>query len=167
MIRHATFNDLPEIARIYAAAKRFMAASGNPNQWNTVYPDELTLTEDIEASRLYVCEIEGALRGVFAFILGEDPTYAYIENGAWPNALPYGTIHRIASDGQTKGIFAQCFHFALSQIDQIRIDTHQDNKPMQHVLAKHGFRRCGIIYIETGDPRIAYQYSKQDEGIDP
>ena len=37
------------------------------------------------------------------------------------------------------------------------IDTHEKNKTMQHVVEKLGFKRCGIIYIEDGTPRIAYQ----------
>ena len=32
---------------------------------------------------------------------------------------------------------------------------------MRHTLEKNGFRRCGIIYLKSGDPRIAYQYSKE------
>ena len=39
----------------------------------------------------------------------------------------------------------------------LRIDTHEKNIPMQGCLAKNGFARCGIIYLEDGDPRIAYQ----------
>jgi RimJ/RimL family protein N-acetyltransferase len=39
----------------------------------------------------------------------------------------------------------------------VRIDTHADNKVMQHVLEKRGFRRTGIIYLENGDPRIAFE----------
>ena len=36
------------------------------------------------------------------FIIGADPTYEVIEDGAWPDNSPYGTIHRIAGDGQVK-----------------------------------------------------------------
>ena len=47
--------------------------------------------------------------------------------------------------------------FCKGIISHIRIDTHQDNKVMQHVVEKHGFRRRGIIYIADGSPRIAYE----------
>ena len=30
-------------------------------------------------------------------------------------------------------------------------------KIMQNLLEKHGFIRCGIIYVANGTPRIAYQ----------
>ena len=39
----------------------------------------------------------------------------------------------------------------------IRIDTHRDNKIMQHNLLKYGFTYCGIIYLANGDERLAYQ----------
>ena len=37
------------------------------------------------------------------------------------------------------------------------IDTHRDNKIMQHNILKHGFTYCGIIYLLSGDERLAYQ----------
>ena len=40
----------------------------------------------------------------------------------------------------------------------MRGDTHEDNLPMQRVLEKNGFQRCGTIFVEDGSPRIAYQY---------
>lgn len=46
--------------------------------------------------QLYVIEEDGQIHGVFAFILGADPTYAVIEDGAWRSDEAYGTIHHIA-----------------------------------------------------------------------
>ncbi|MBE5787417.1 MAG: N-acetyltransferase [Clostridiales bacterium] len=161
MIRPAAIQDLPAIEKVYAAARAYMVQSGNPHQWGDSHPARATLESDIEKGDLYVCEVDGEIRGAFALLFGTDPTYSYIEDGAWPNEKPYATIHRIASDGQIKGIFTKCFEYALTRADEIRIDTHHDNKTMQHVVSKHGFRRCGIIYLANGDPRIAYQYSKE------
>ena len=67
----------------------------------------------------------------------------------------------MAGDGRTRGIFTRAFAFALTKTDNVRVDTHHDNKTMQHVILKHGFTRCGVIYLKSGDPRIAYQYSKE------
>jgi ribosomal protein S18 acetylase RimI-like enzyme len=91
----------------------------------------------------------------------EDPTYGYID-GAWMNDEPYGVIHRIASDGERRGIFKNVLEFckekmAVRNIKNLRIDTHADNKPMQHLVEKYDFNRCGIIYLGNGSPRIAYQ----------
>lgn len=160
MIRPARLSDLPAIEEIYAIARDYMQKSGNPNQWVNGYPRRELLESDVSKNQLFVYESEGVIHGSFVFMTSPDPTYAYIE-GEWPNEKPYGTIHRIASDGQEKGVFTHCFRFALENADEIRIDTHHDNKTMQHVVEKHGFKRCGVIYLENGDPRIAYQYSKE------
>lgn len=160
MIRLANLNDLNDIQRIYDTARAFMRASGNLLQWVNGYPQRDLLETDIEKGHLFVIEEDGKLHGVFAFILGDDPTYASIEDGKWPNNRPYGTIHRIGTDGTIHGAVQMARDYALQFTDEVRADTHADNKPMQHTLTKNGFVRCGIIFLENGDPRIAYQYSK-------
>lgn len=166
-IRKAKTDDLPQIRKIYNAAKEYMDASGNPNQWGVGYPPEEYLTEDIKCLRLYVCEEEGMVHGVFMLSPADDPTYHYIE-GAWINDEPYGVIHRIASGGTRKGIFSIVLDFckdrlAEQEISNLRIDTHEDNKTMQHLVEKYGFQFCGTIYLENGSPRLAYQLELQPE----
>ena len=157
-IRKAAEGDLPSILKIYAIAREYMRQSGNPDQWGTKKPPRELLEDDIQKGELFVGEDEnGEIHFVFAFILGEDPTYAYIENGAWLSDAPYGTIHRIASDGTVRGTVRAAVAFARETISNIRIDTHEKNTTMQHVLDKLGFQKCGIIYIADGTPRIAYQ----------
>ena len=51
--------------------------------------------------------------------------------------------------------------YCKEDFDNLRIDTHDDNKKMQHLIEKNGFIRCGIIYVYDGSPRIAYQYIKK------
>ena len=160
MIRLAATQDLDDILRVYDQARQFMRASGNMLQWVNGYPQRDLLEADIEKGHLFVIEEGGAVHGAFAFILGDDPTYAYIEDGKWLNSKPYGTIHRIGTDGTIHGAVQMARDYALQFTDEVRADTHADNKPMQHTLTKNGFIRCGIIYLENGDPRIAYQYSK-------
>ena len=161
MIRLAQTNDLPAIESIYETARAFMRANGNMHQWVNGYPQRELLEGDIAGGHLFVIEENGVLHGVFAFILGNDPTYDYIENGQWLNDKPYGAIHRIGGDGAVKGILAKALSFALQFTDEVRADTHADNRPMQGALTKAGFVRCGVIYLENGDPRIAYHYSKE------
>ena len=149
--------DLPRIMEIYDIAKAYMRANGNPNQWNGAYPDPETLRTDIEKQRLYVYKKDGRIHGVFMLLLEEEPTYAYIEDGSWREERPYGTIHRLAGDGEVKGLFAKCVAFCEKKVPYLRADTHFDNHTMQHLLEKNGFERRGIIYLKNGDPRIAYQ----------
>lgn len=149
--------DLSRILEIYNIAKAYMRASGNPNQWNGAYPDPETLRTDMEKQRLYVYKKNERIHGVFMLLLEEEPTYAYIEDGSWREETPYGTIHRLAGDGEVKGLFAKCVAFCEKKVPYLRADTHFDNHTMQHLLEKNGFERRGIIYLKNGDPRIAYQ----------
>ena len=158
-IRLATHAELGSILSIYDTARRFMRAHDNLTQWAGGYPARELLENDIEKQQLFVVEEEGILHGVFAFILGEDPTYLLIEDGQWPNDLPYGTIHRIASDGTCKGILKQAVDYALKRCNQLRADTHHDNYVMQNAMTRLGFQYCGIIYVADGSPRKAYQLS--------
>ena len=156
MVRKATVNDIDQIAEIYNAARVFMRQTGNPTQWSGGYPQRELTVEDIKEGKLYVVELEDRLCGVFYFNIGIDPTYLKID-GAWGSDAPYGVIHRIASDGSERGVFSEALNFCKEQISHIRIDTHEDNKVMQSVLSKHGFKLCGTIYLANGDPRRAYE----------
>lgn len=156
-VRKTRIEDLAEVMEIYGAARKFMAQTGNPTQWGDGYPQEEVIREDIKKGISYVAEYDGEIETVFVYFEGDDPTYHYIENGAWENDEPYGVIHRIASRGKVKGAGSQCLQWGFSQCGNLRIDTHDDNVVMQHVLEKNGFKRCGRIYTWNGSPRIAYQ----------
>lgn len=155
-IRHTEPADLPNVMRIYAYARAQMKANGNPNQWRDTHPSETMILDDIQNKNSYVIERDGVICGVFAFVIGDEPTYQAID-GQWKCGGVYGTIHRIASSGATGGIFERCLQFCESKISNLRIDTHHDNRIMQHLIEKNGFERCGIIYVADGSPRIAYQ----------
>ena len=162
LIRKSTMADLPRMEEIYAYARAKMKKNGNPNQWKDNKPERARLLQDIEEGIGYVLEEEGHIYGAFAFFVGQDPTYFVIENGEWLNQEPYGVIHRVASDGTKKGVLGQMVEYAKGQISNIRIDTHHDNHIMQKALEKQGFRQCGIIYLEDGDPRIAYHLAAEE-----
>ena len=156
-IRPATEEDLPRILDIYAGARRRMAAGGNATQWGDHYPPADLLAEEIHAGCLYAIVGAGILRGVFSFRIGPDPTYARIGEGAWLSDTPYGTVHRLAGDGETHGIFAAAIAFCRGRISHLRIDTHENNRIMQKLITRSGFVRCGIIRTDDGTARIVYE----------
>ncbi len=156
--RKASFTETKEIDAIYEKARSFMRETGNATQWTGGYPSREIILSDIEKGNLYIA-VSDCIEAVFAFIKGEDPTYGYIE-GEWLNDLPYCAVHRVASAGKRKGMLPAIMDYCFSQCDNIKIDTHKDNKVMQHQLEKYGFSVCGIIYLESGDSRIAYQMKK-------
>ncbi|MBQ9409164.1 MAG: GNAT family N-acetyltransferase [Clostridia bacterium] len=164
-IRPSNENDLDRITEIYARARAFMAAHGNPRQWgpNRWPPHELII-EDMRAGHSYVCEDDaGRVVGTFFYLFGNDvePTYRKIDGGAWRDLSPYGVVHRIASDGSVRGVGSFCLNWAYGQCRHLRIDTHADNTVIQNLLKKLGFVHCGTIYVhEDNDPRLAYEKSE-------
>lgn len=155
-IRKATPWDLPRIREIYEMARQFMRKNGNHSQWGKGDEPEALIEEDICQGNLYVLE-EADIHAVFAFIIGEDPTYQEIEEGNWKSEEPYAAVHRVASDGTVQGVLGHVMDYCSAQVPHIRIDTHMDNKVMQHVLEKYGFVSCGIVHVPDGSPRIAYE----------
>lgn len=183
IIRNATTDDMKIILSIYEYAREQMKQNGNPNQWKNDRPTVASIEKDLQEENMYVLEeIEiheivdqtnhenyentcnqnkrkqpKQIVGVFSLVIGEDPTYLRIENGAWLNDEPYGTIHKIAAAKGAKHVMKTVLDFCKSKIDNLRIDTHEDNHIMQHLIEKYGFQKCGIIYVDDGSPRIAYQ----------
>ena len=178
-IRPAKEEDLPAILDILDAARGIMRASGNPLQWADGYPSAAAIRSDIAKGggmlvTASVGEQEGGCGkqaggcgerpvGYFAFLPSPEPTYARIDGGTWlDDRLPYHVIHRIASYPEVHGVFDTLLRWAGEREGNLRIDTHRDNRIMQHLLEKHGFRFCGIIYLASGDERLAYQRLGED-----
>lgn len=164
IIRPSSQRDLPVLLSLYADARAFMVKSGNPNQWKNSNPPPELVQQDIADGVGYVLEDHGIILAAFALLPGPDPTYGYIE-GRWPNEKPYGVIHRMACAVHGRGLGSICLDWCKRQFDCLRIDTHQDNRPMQTLAAKSGFRYCGVIYLENGNPRIAYQWDRRATGF--
>lgn len=156
-IRQVTSADLPVMMGIYNYARAFMQTTGNTNQWINGYPSEEIIAADIAAGNSYVCSCNGEVVGAFCFFRHDDPTYAYIEDGAWLNDKPYGVVHRLASNGRVKGVGDFCLQWCFAQCGNIRVDTHKDNFIMQKIFVRNGFERCGIIYLANGAQRVAFQ----------
>ena len=157
-IREAQPTDVAAIMQVIQAAKRIMRQSGNMHQWGEGYPSEAVILDDMERHGGFVIEQTGRIVGYFAFLPSPEPTYSIIYDGAWTDdTLPYHVVHRIASYPEVHGIFSDIMDFSFAHDANIRIDTHKDNRIMQHNIIKHGFTYCGIIHLANGDERLAYQ----------
>ena len=144
--------------QVMEAAKKIMRSSGNMHQWGEGYPSEDVILSDIEKNGGFVVEEDSKVIAYFAFLPSPEPTYDHIYGGRWlDDVQPYHVIHRIASYPNVHGIFKSIMDFCFSRDANIRIDTHKDNTIMQHNIEKHGFTYCGIIYLSSGDERLAYQ----------
>ena len=162
IIREAKPTDMAAIMQVMDAAKKIMRQSGNMRQWGEGYPSEAVIMSDIEKGGGFVIEDGGNVVGYFAFLPSPEPTYQEIYYGNWlDDEKPYHVIHRIASLPDAHGIFSSIMNFCFARESNIRIDTHRDNAIMQHNIEKHGFAYCGIIYLASGDERLAYQKLRQ------
>lgn len=182
VIRPATAADIPALRPVFEAAKSIMRADGNHEQWSAPgFPDDALLLRDIDRVGGYVIEsrypvptghdetedpavmpgqaghlVASQPVAYFALLPSPEPTYDYIE-GAWLTDEPYGVIHRIASYPDVHGIFSAIIDFAAARYPRLRIDTHRDNRIMQHVITAAGFTYCGIIWLPDGTERLAYE----------
>jgi len=158
IIRESKPTDITDIMQVMAAAKKIMRSSGNMHQWGDGYPSEAVILSDMEKHGGYVIEEAGRIVAYFAFLPSPEPTYSKIYDGEWlDDVQSYHVVHRIASYPDVHGIFVDIMDFCFSHDANIRIDTHKDNRIMQHNIEKCGFSYCGIIYLANGDERLAYQ----------
>ena len=166
VIRPAAESDIPALLPVFDAARAIMRASGNLHQWADTYPGPAAVLSDIARGGGFVIEtpvmpgstghLSSRILAYFALLPSPEPTYARID-GAWLTDEPYGVIHRIASYPEVHGVFDAIIDFASARYPHIRIDTHRDNRIMQHLLEKHGFTCCGIIWLLSGAERLAYE----------
>lgn len=155
-IRKTVYEDLETIEAIFSHARKLMRDTGNPTQWGEDRPSMDLVISDIEKGNSYIIEDDGRAVATFAYVIGIEPTYLEID-GEWPDDDEYGTIHRIASDGTVKGVFGFVIEHVKELGVNIRIDTHKDNVIMRHLIEKNGFTYCGIIIVDDGTERLAYQ----------
>ena len=157
-IRKTTMQDFDAVCGIYADARVFMREHGNPDQWMDDWPTPTITSRDIESGHSYVCVRDGEIAAVFYFSIETEPTYGEID-GQWLDDEPYGVVHRLARNRSAAGNGASghCLQWCFEHCGNIRIDTHRDNAPMRELLDRNGYSYCGIIWVETGDERMAFQ----------
>ena len=162
MFRRATTADIPDIMEIITDAQQLLR-SLSVDQWQDGYPDEQQIATDIANSEMYVAEASGAIVAMTVISFRGEPTYRIIE-GRWLNESHYAVVHRAAvrKSAYGRNLGRAILNYAEElcrnrDIDNIRIDTHLDNKIMQHLLLSSGYTHCGTITISSGAKREAYQ----------
>ena len=170
IVRKTLPADLPAIQQLYDDARAALKSMG-VDQWQTGdYPNAQDAEMDMIAGTGYVLEENNEVLGVACIAFGREPTYEVMKEGRWEADPPdYGFLHRIAIAPKAKGknaaglLFGELKRQARERnISVLRCDTHRDNLPMQHALAKNGFSPRGIITVEDGSPRIAFEQILED-----
>jgi len=161
--RRGTEDDIPGIMNIIREAQSYLKECG-VDQWQDGYPDEGTIRNDIQRGYNYIMADGSQVIGTTALIFDGEKTYDKIYEGEWLSSGSYAAIHRIAVAARYKGrglagdIMKRIESICIDKgIHSIKIDTHQDNKTMQRYLSKNGFIYCGVIYLEDGNKRLAFE----------
>lgn len=163
ILRKGTLDDVDAIYNIIRQAQVYMKRNGI-NQWQNNYPNLDSIKEDIESGVNYVFSDGDKIIGTIAVLFDGEKTYDTIYEGEWLTDGRYAAIHRIAVEEKLKGLgiaskmLKDVEDLCLAKsFPSIKVDTHKDNLSMQKLLEKNGFIYCGIIYLEKGDERIAFE----------
>ncbi len=156
--------NLKKIKAIYEDGRQALKKM-NIDQWQDGYPKEPLIIEDIKKAISYSVFYQNDLVATVVFFIGIEEDYNKIDDGRWiSNSSIYGVIHRIAVKEGFKGknvasfIISKAVEMAKKeQVKSIRIDTHEDNIPMQKMLKKNNFIHCGLIHLKDGSPRWAFE----------
>ena len=161
--RKSTKSDITKIMDIVKQAQAYFKEQ-NIDQWQNNYPNEEVINNDIENGESYVMLENGNIIATTVISFTKETSYENILDGKWITNGDYGVIHRIAVDNthKGKGLSHKIIKYAeevckQNNIHSIKVDTHEDNILMQSLLKKNGFEYCGIVYLEDGGKRVAFE----------
>ena len=165
-IRPSTYGELDRLMEIFDEARYTISLLGI-DQWQDGYPSRKVIEEDIAKKQSFCIAMDGKVCGTLVMIPDGEVTYQKIYEGTWltdTEACDYLTIHRvaIAVECRGRGIAKTMMEDATDYARRLgkrslRIDTHKGNVVMRRMLEKNGFSYCGVIYLESGAPRVAYE----------
>ena len=157
--------DLDVLMPIFDEARGTIAALGI-DQWQNGYPSRDVIADDIARERSYAVVRDGIV-GTFVIVDDGEPTYDNIYDGHWltgDDNRGYIALHRVAVAVKSRGsgVPDEMMDFAANYakvhgFSSLRIDTHHENVVMRRMLEKQGFHPCGVIYLQSGAARVAYE----------
>ncbi|WP_288323602.1 GNAT family N-acetyltransferase [Eggerthella sinensis] len=159
--RPATRDDFERAAALLDVGHRTFAELGIDEGRSKKYPSARRLMHSIKNGTTHVIEdAHGAMIALFAVSFSPDKNYERPIDGAWltdtdARPQPYAELHWVAVDypARRRGVGM----FILDKADQIaraggrasvRADVYPENGPMQKLLEKHGYERCGTITMK-------------------
>ncbi|MEG1459009.1 MAG: GNAT family N-acetyltransferase [Acetivibrio sp.] len=158
--RKAEIEDLPDIMKIIDEAKEYLKLQG-VDQWQDGTPNEDIISKDIARKESFVFTEENKICAYAVLSVEKEDCYDKVYDGNWKGKdSEYAVIHRTAMGkscrgrGKAQELFDICEQEAKQKGRKtLRIDTHQDNRLMQHLIKKNGFTHCGWIYMKDGVAR--------------
>lgn len=152
--RRAAADDLPRVLALYSGAVQCMKNAGI-DQWDELYPDRMTLCEDIGKGEMYL--LSGEDGPVSAVVLNsvQDPEYTAVD-WKFPD-LPVAVIHRLCVDAgaQGKGVGGSTLRRAEELLRQegyrcIRLDAFPKNPAALKLYESNGYRLAGHVTWRKG-----------------
>lgn len=166
-LRQATMADYDHIMAILKDGANQLAERG-VNQWQGDYPSPDQIKEDIENGWAYLAvSQDGETVGAIAIVPAPDHSYDDLKGEWLKKTDKYIVIHRVAihSNHAGHGYATKLLTEVINQvkdnhpeIDSIRIDTHEDNTAMQHLIDKMGFTKVGELHGVYRPDEISYVY---------
>ena len=169
VFRRAQPGDLTAIMDLISQARDLLRASDIP-QWQGVHPTRADVMTDISRGWEYVLANDTTIAASAALWQAPDPNYETIYEGQWARgpvtATEYATIHRTCVSPAFRGqrLAQRLVTELLAQASalgfhEVRIDTHELNHRMRHVIETVGFQHAGTVRMngEPTDLRLVYQ----------
>lgn len=166
-IEKAEMKDLDRVVEILRDGRNQLAESGI-DQWQGDYPNVEHIQEDIEHGFAYLVHSDDhETVGAFAIVAAPDHSYDELDGKWLVDTDDYLVIHRVAihsdhaGNGYASGLFTSVIDYVKENpngVKSLRIDTHEDNKPMQHLIEKYGFTRVGTLHGVYRPEETSYVY---------
>lgn len=166
-IEKAEMKDLDRVVEILRDGRNQLAESGI-DQWQGDYPNVEHIQEDIEHGFSYLVHSDDhETVGAFAIVAAPDHSYDELDGKWLVDTDNYLVIHRVAihsdhaGNGYASGLFTSVIDYVKENpngVKSLRIDTHEDNKPMQHLIEKYGFTRVGTLHGVYRPEETSYVY---------
>lgn len=166
-LRQAQMTDFDRIIEILKDGKNQLAEKG-VDQWQGEYPSLDQVKADIENGHAYLAvSADNETVGAISIVPSPDKVYDQMDGSWLKQSDNYVVIHRVAihSDHAGNGYATRLFTEVIDkiksnhpEIDSIRVDTHEDNLAMQHLIKKMGFIRVGTLHGVYRPGEISYVY---------
>lgn len=154
MIRKGNFEDLQKIMGIIYDATADMDSKGI-FQWDSIYPDDEVIKEDLSCGELYVYDDEGKIKGFIVLNEYQDEEYKGVK---WN--INYGkqlVVHRLCIDPayQGQGIARTLMKYAEQygkehEYGSIRLDAFVNNLRACRLYEKLGYKAVGVVEFRKG-----------------
>ena len=167
--RKATLADLDAVMEAVEDSRETLRLQGN-GQWQDGYPNRNDFINDINNGRLFVVLNDNKEPVGLCALTYREEDYHHLYEGEWLTDMPYMVMHRVALKKEYRGqgygmkLFDVFIEVAkLEGYRSLRIDTHEGNALMRHLIMKAGFTYCGKAILTPNKDRMVFERVLKEE----